>query len=53
VDVCFGSPQANRWHSFGLKDPAGAAEYKVVFPMEQVADPAAFYRRLEPGAGID
>jgi predicted choloylglycine hydrolase len=53
VDVCFGSPQANRWHSFGLKDPAGAAEYKAVFPMEQVADPAAFYRRLEPGAGID
>lgn len=50
VELALGSPRCNPWRSFGLDDPAGVRQYPAVFPLEQPADPAAFYRRLTPGA---
>jgi predicted choloylglycine hydrolase len=34
ADICFGSPQANAWHSFDLNSPEGVAEYKAILPDE-------------------
>lgn len=42
VDVCFGSPMANGWHTFGLSDPAGIACYPALLPDEPCADPKFF-----------
>jgi predicted choloylglycine hydrolase len=47
VEVCFGAPTHNPWHTFNLNSPAGVTEYSVQLPDEQ-ADPA-FFRKLAPG----
>jgi len=48
LEVCFGAPTHNPWHSFDLNSPAGVSEYAVQLPDEQ-ADPA-YWRKLAPGA---
>ena len=48
LDICFGPPTHNPWHSFDLMGPAGTTEYAVQLP-DVPADPAMF-RKLEPGA---
>ncbi len=50
AEIAFGSPQCNPWRSFGLHDPVGVRPYPALFPLEKPADPAAFFRRLPPGA---
>lgn len=50
AEVALGSPQRNPWRRFGLGDAPGVTEYPAIFPLEQPADPQAFYRRLVPGA---
>lgn len=50
AEVALGSPHCNPWRTFGLNDPVGTRQYPAVFPMEQPQDPAAFFRRLAPGA---
>jgi hypothetical protein len=34
VDVCFGAPTHNEYHSFGLNDPAGITEYPTTIPIK-------------------
>jgi len=48
LEVCFGAPTHNPWHTFDLNSPAGVTEYPVQLPDKQ-ADPA-FWRKLAPGA---
>jgi predicted choloylglycine hydrolase len=48
VDVCFGAPTHNPWHSFDLNSAPGTAEYAVKLP-DEPSDPA-LYRKLAPGA---
>jgi predicted choloylglycine hydrolase len=47
LDICFGAPTHNPWHTFDLNSPVGVTEYAVQLPDEQ-ADPA-FFRKLAPG----
>lgn len=49
AEIALGSPQRNPWRKFGLHDPVGVTPHPAIFPLEQPADPAAFYRRLSPG----
>lgn len=44
VEVCFGSPMANGWHTFGLGDPVGVTEYPAALPNEVCTDPKFFSR---------
>ncbi len=48
LEVCFGAPTHNPWHTFDLHSPAGLTEYPVQLPDRQ-ADPS-FWRRLAPGS---
>jgi predicted choloylglycine hydrolase len=48
LEVCFGAPTHNPWHTFNLRSPAGITEYPVQLPDKQ-ADPA-YWRKLAPGA---
>jgi predicted choloylglycine hydrolase len=48
VNVCFGAPTHNPWHSLDLSSPPGTTEYPVELP-DEPPDPA-LYRRLAPGA---
>ena len=48
VEVCFGPPSHNPWHTFGLMSPAGVAAYRASLP--DTPAPADFWDRLEPGA---
>lgn len=34
VDVCFGAPTHNEYHTFGLNDPAGVKEYPTIIPIK-------------------
>ncbi len=47
VEVCFGSPRANGWHTFGLQDPAGVKTYPVVLPDESCTDRRFFSTQWE------
>jgi predicted choloylglycine hydrolase len=33
VEVCFSAPTHNKYHSFGLDDPAGVTKYPVIIPI--------------------
>lgn len=35
IDVCFSAPTHNKYHSFGLNDPAGVMEYEAIVPVKQ------------------
>ncbi|MFZ6030241.1 MAG: C45 family autoproteolytic acyltransferase/hydrolase [Chloroflexota bacterium] len=48
VDVCFGAPTHNAWHTFDLHGPTGFTPYPVQLP-DASADPS-FWRKLAPGA---
>jgi predicted choloylglycine hydrolase len=48
LEVCFGAPTHNPWHTFDLNSPAGVTEYPVQLP-DEPADPA-YWRKLAPGA---
>ena len=48
LEVCFGAPTHNPWHTFDLHSPPGVTEYAVQLPDEH-ADPA-YWRKLAPGA---
>lgn len=50
VEVCFGSPVVNDWHTFDLNGPAGVKTYPAKFPMETPERPDLFFRKLAPGA---
>ncbi len=50
VEICFGSPVVNDWHSFDLNGPAGVQTYPVKFPLEAPERPDLFFRKLAPGA---
>jgi predicted choloylglycine hydrolase len=47
VEVCFGAPAYNRWHTFNLGDPVGLTHYAVELH-DEVADPA-IWQVLPPG----
>ena len=48
LEVCFGAPTHNPWHTFDLHSPPGVTEYAVQLPDEH-ADPA-YWHKLAPGA---
>lgn len=50
VEVCFGSPRLNGWHSFDLNGPVGVTTYPVKLSMEKPERPDLFFRKLAPGA---
>lgn len=35
VDVCFSAPTHNKYHPFGLDDPAGVTEYQAIVPIKR------------------
>lgn len=41
VEVCFGSPQANGWHSFNFDSSTPAVQFPVTLPLEQA--PRSFW----------
>lgn len=47
VDISFGPPDANAWHTFGLDDPPGVTEYSALLPDEACADPRFFSRTAD------
>lgn len=49
VEVCFGSPVVNDWHSFDLTGPAGVTIYPASFPLETPDRPEEFFRKMKPG----
>jgi predicted choloylglycine hydrolase len=51
VEICFGSPVYNPWHTFGIETPFDSAEYHAKLPNEEVENPR-FWTRLFPGADI-
>lgn len=44
VEVCFGPPTVNGWHTFALDDPKGVTRYPAVLPDEACTDPQFFSR---------
>lgn len=50
VEVCFGSPRVNDWHSFNLSGPVGVTTYPVKFSLEEPERPDLFFRKMAPGA---
>jgi predicted choloylglycine hydrolase len=51
VEICFGSPVYNPWHTFEIDMPPDSREYKAKFPNEEVENPI-FWNRLLPGENI-
>ncbi len=47
LEVCFGAPTHNPWHTIDLHSPVGETKFPVQLPDKQ-ADPA-FWRKLAPG----
>ena len=50
VEVCFGSPFVNNWHTFDLSGSPGLTTYPVKFPLENPDYPEQFFRKMAPGA---
>lgn len=50
LELCFGSPLLNGWHTFGLKDPVGVTAYTAKFINDAPKDPDSFWKRLLPGS---
>jgi predicted choloylglycine hydrolase len=48
VEVCFGAPSHNAWHTFGLDAPAGITAYPAQLP-DEPSNPL-YWKRLAPGA---
>jgi predicted choloylglycine hydrolase len=47
VEVCFGAPTHNPWHTFGLNTPAGITTYPTQLP-DEPSNPL-YWKRLAPG----
>lgn len=48
VDVCFGPPTHNAWHTFNLNNPVEVSQYPVQLPDEIASE--GMFRKLPPGA---
>jgi predicted choloylglycine hydrolase len=49
VEICFGSPAVNKWHTFDLSGLPGLQAYTVKFSLETPAHPEQFFKKMAPG----
>jgi predicted choloylglycine hydrolase len=47
LDVCFGAPTHNQWHSFQLNEQAGTTDFAVTLP--DIPAAPSLFRKLAPG----
>ena len=50
VEICFGPPAVNDWHTLSLNEAVRNETYTVKFPMETPDRPDQFFRKMAPGA---